>query len=356
MVIGLAWRTGFLDHPVGYKRHLSPTPLLGGSLVFAGFVVALIPLAGTYGKLALIPAGAAVLWMIGTRDDRRPVAPAWRLLAELVLAAGLVESGLGWHFLGSDVLNLLLTALWIIGVVNAVNLLDNIDGAAATVGGVGSAGICAFAVAHGDYGIGAMSLTLSGACLGFLPHNLARPSRIFLGDGGSMPMGFLLAALAMNAVDRHISNATALLAAGLLIGLPILDTSLVVVSRLRRRLSILTAGRDHLTHRLLFRLGSARRVALALAVGQALLAGLAIVGDPAGGGALPAISTAVLVQGLLAILVLETAAWARKAFTGSGSEASLSAERPAEAELSAPASTSTSELAPALEAGVGRGR
>ena len=118
-----------------------------------------------------------------------------------------------------------------------------------------------------------MAFALCGACLGFLRFNLASPARIFLGDGGSMPIGFAVAATIMSLPDTGHLSWVLIPVAVVLVGLPALDTSLVIVSRVRREAGVFTGGRDHLTHRLQSKLGSAQRVAIALAVGQALLTG-----------------------------------------------------------------------------------
>ena len=139
-------------------------------------------------------------------------------------------------------LNLLITILFVLGAVNAYNLMDNLDGAASTVGFVSAAGIGVIAVVQGDAALGALMLALSGACAGFLPFNLARPSRIFLGDGGSMPLGFLIAIGIMGLEQAALSGMTLVLVATVLVGLPAFDTLLVVVSRLRRGVAIYLGG------------------------------------------------------------------------------------------------------------------
>ena len=116
------------------------------------------------------------------------------MLAEFAAAFALWQADLGWLLFDESVLNLALTTLWVVGLVNAFNLMDNLDGAAGTVGGVSAAGVGVLAATQGETAIAAMAFALAGACAGFLRFNLARPSRVFLGDGGSMPMGFLLAA------------------------------------------------------------------------------------------------------------------------------------------------------------------
>jgi UDP-GlcNAc:undecaprenyl-phosphate GlcNAc-1-phosphate transferase len=221
----------------------------------------------------------------------------------------LYGSGAGWEVFSADWANLLLTVAWIVGLVNAFNLLDNLDGAAATVAAVSAAGIGALALVDDDGTLAAFALSISGACLGFLPRNLTRPARIFLGDGGSMSIGFLVAGGAIAAVDQPALGDASLLAGVLLVGVPILDTSLVVLSRRRAGVSLLTAGRDHLTHRLLPRLQSPRRVAIVLATTQAVLCAAAIIGHESGRVALSVLTAVCVVLGVTVIAVLESATW-----------------------------------------------
>ena len=201
------------------------------------------------------------MWAVGTVDDRIAVAPIWRLVITALTAFALYASGLGWSTAAGTGVNLFLTSLWIVGLVNAFNLMDNMDGACGTVASMAAAGIGVIAAIKGQDTITGLAFAMSGACIGFLPWNLTGPAKVFLGDGGSMPIGFLVAALAM-ATARHSTagNAGVLLGA-LLVGLPILDVTLVSVSRTRRGVSLMTGGRDHLTHRMLLRLHSPRLVA-----------------------------------------------------------------------------------------------
>jgi UDP-GlcNAc:undecaprenyl-phosphate GlcNAc-1-phosphate transferase len=307
--IRVARRTGFLDHPVGYKSHRAPTPYLGGIAVFAGFSVAGLVFGGAAGRFATLFGVAVGLLALGTLDDRIPVLPRWRVLAEVGAAVALSQAGLGWTLFSSDAANLLLTVLWVVGLVNAFNLMDNLDGATATVSLTSGAGIGVLALTNGDSTLTAFSFAISGACAGFLPRNLARPARIFLGDGGSMSLGVLVAGAAMVATRGHAVGGAALLAGALLVGLAILDTTLVVISRRRARIPLVTAGRDHLTHRLLTRLGSPRAVAAALAVTQAALCAVAIGGYELGFAALVGCACVCAALGVLAIVVLESRAW-----------------------------------------------
>ena len=306
-----AERLRFHDHPVGYKGHLAPTPYLGGAALVAGFLLGVVAFGEGVSRFAPIAAATAFLWLVGTADDRLNLRPSLRVLAELGSATLLWAFDLGWSVFSSDVANLIVTNLWVVAVVNAFAIMDNMDGAASTVGAVAAMGAGALAVIGGDVVLGAVALALSGACAGFLPFNLwASPARIFLGDGGSIPLGFVVGSAIMTAPMADDVGWSALLVAVLLVGVPALDAALVVVSRLRRGVPLATGGRDHLTHRLLQRLGSARAVALALGLAQASLCALAVSVTELGRMPVVTASVVCLVAGVLVVSRLETPAWA----------------------------------------------
>jgi UDP-GlcNAc:undecaprenyl-phosphate/decaprenyl-phosphate GlcNAc-1-phosphate transferase len=307
--IRVAHRTDFLDRPREYRRHDAPTPFLGGAAVLSAFLVAALMVGGGDGRLAALLACAALMWLLGTLDDRIAVPPVWRLLAEAGAGVVLYAAGLGWEIGRGDGLQVVLTVVWVVSLVNAFNLMDNLDGACATVACVSGAGIGTLAAIHGQAAIAGMAFAIAGACAGFLRYNLARPSKIFLGDGGSMPIGLLIAGLAM-ATARHLYFADSSLVAGaLLVGVPILDTTLVSVSRPRRGVTLVTGGRDHLTHRLLLRLRSPRAVAACLALLQLVLCAAAVAGDRIGSTALYVIGGVGCAAGVVAIAVLDSPAW-----------------------------------------------
>lgn len=307
--IALARRTGFYDHPVGYKAHGAPTPYLGGAAVLAGLLFAAF-LCGRgdalFGPIATI---ALVLWALGTVDDRYPIGPLPRLAVEVCAGAALFIAGGGWSIFPGEVLNLGLTVLFVVGVVNAYNLMDNMDGASGAVALASAAVLGLFATVYGDPGLGAISLALAGACVGFLPFNLASPARIFLGDGGSMPIGFVLAATIMSLPGGVHLGWVAIPVTVVLVGLPALDTALVIVSRLRRRAGVFTGGRDHLTHRLRTRMDSPRRVALALAAGQAFLCCSGVVLLQFGRADALAGSLGMMLLGAFVVAMLESPEW-----------------------------------------------
>lgn len=304
LAIRLARATGFLDRPVGYKKHGRPTPYLGG----LGVIAAVLPvalLAGGDLEVVVIAACAAGLCLVGIVDDRAHLGPAVRVLAEFTAAFALWRMDIGWMLWDGGFLDLVLTTLWVVGLVNAFNLMDNLDGATGTVGGVSALGVGVLAATQSEPEIAAMMFALAGGCAGFLRFNLARPSKVFLGDGGSMPIGFLLAA-GITAIGSTGGFGTAAVFAVVpLVGLAVLDTSLVVFSRLRRGVGVFTGGRDHLTHRLLDHVGTPRNVAIALAGAQALLCGLGFLLYDASIVAVFLASTAYVLLGVLAIALLE---------------------------------------------------
>jgi UDP-GlcNAc:undecaprenyl-phosphate/decaprenyl-phosphate GlcNAc-1-phosphate transferase len=305
VAIAVATRTNFRDHPAGHKAHGAPTPYLGGAAVLGGFLLGAVTVGDEVGRLGPIVAGTMVLWVLGTFDDRVDVSPGVRLTVEVAAAAGLWALDLGWAVAGSDALNLLLTVAWVVGLVNAFNLMDNADGAAATVGSITALAVATLALAEDDVALAALCLGLAGACVGFLPYNLSAPARIFLGDGGSLPIGFALAASIMALPGNEAGGWEVLLAGMLLAGLPVLDTVLVLVSRRRRRMPLFRGGRDHLAHRLVGRLPSPVAVAVALGAGQAAVAAVAVGAVRLGEGSVVAAWCLWFAAGAAAVAYLE---------------------------------------------------
>jgi len=301
----VARRTGFLDQPVGYKKHGHPTPYLGGSAVMLAFVVVAVAFGAGFGRFLPVVLGAVALWVVGTIDDRVNLSPLLRVGVTIAAAVGLWAGDLGWSVFDGSALDLGLTIVWVLGLVNAFNLMDNLDGATGSVAAASAVGIGAFALVNDDAALAALSFGLVGACLGFLRSNLAQPARIFLGDGGSMPVGFVIAAMAIAAPRVAEMGNEAVLIAALLTGLVILDTTLVVISRRRHGVPLLTGGRDHLTHRLLGIVGSARRVAGTLATAQLGLCALALLAASVGRSAVLSVAILVGAAGLGAIAWLE---------------------------------------------------
>ncbi len=310
VAIAVAGRTGFHDRPFGYKGHSSPTPYLGGAAVVTAFLLAGVTLGGEVSRLSPIVICTFGIWCLGTVDDKLNLSPALRLAVEFGAATVLWATGLGWSLFESGALDLLITNLWVVGLLNAFNLMDNMDGAAATVGTVTAMATGILAWIQGDVELAILCICMSGACAGFLPYNLAGPARIFLGDGGSLPVGFVVAATIMALPNGGGIGLPGVLAALILAGLPVVDTALVMISRRRAAVPLLMGGRDHMTHRLATRLGSARTVALTLGTIQALLGALAIGVIELGQGSIVSAWAIWFVVATAAVVVLETRSWA----------------------------------------------
>ena len=307
LAIRIADRLEFYDLPIGYKGHAAPTPYLGGTAVVAGFVAVVLLLTGDWERTIPVLSGVVLLWLIGTVDDRRTVTPLTRVIVEVALGAGLWALGLGWELGLGAAVDLALTALWLVAVINAFNFFDNMDGASSSMAAVVAVGIALLGIVEGDTWLAVVATALCGACVGFLPHNLfASPARIFLGDGGRMPIGFAVAALVMIGTAGAAAEWQSLAMGVMLVGVPALDTTLVIVSRLRQGIPILTGGRDHVTHRTRQRLQTTRAVALTLGGAQALFSALALVAIGAGPAAIVGAVALYVAAAGAAIVVLDT--------------------------------------------------
>lgn len=307
--IAIAGRTGFLDAPAGYKAHRRPTPYLGGAAVLAAAALPILLFRDDLDRYWPLLLGAIGLAVVGTIDDRVNLSPYLRVGAEVLAAWLLWTQDLGWSFLDSELANFLLTAFWITGIVNAFNLMDNLDGAASSVAAVSSACVAALALIGGDSALALIAVALGGALVGFLRFNLSRPARIFLGDGGSMAIGFLLAGGLIAAPMGELSGWPAVVAAGVVVGLPAFDTSMVVLSRRRRGAPVFSGARDHTTHRLLAFLKTPQAVAAALAAMQAALCGLAIEATRLGSNAAIVLACFVVLLGMAMVVAADGARW-----------------------------------------------
>jgi UDP-GlcNAc:undecaprenyl-phosphate GlcNAc-1-phosphate transferase len=310
LAIRVAKRTRFYDVPREYRRHAAPTPLLGGAALLVGWLVGSAATTGFFYARGLVVLGCGLaLWLLGTVDDRVAIAPKWRLLAELLAGVALVVAGLGWQTGAGGVVNVALTLFWTVGLVNAFNLMDNMDGACATVTVLSALGAGALAIIKGHPALAGMAFALAGAAAAFLRWNLARPAKIFLGDGGSMLAGFLVAALVMIVSHKAPAGNAGLLLGALLVGVPIFDVALVSLSRHRRGVPLVTGGRDHLTYRILLVRRSPHAVAAMLASAQLLLCALGIGGYELGARGVSLVALVAFLCGVTAVVVLDTPRW-----------------------------------------------
>jgi UDP-GlcNAc:undecaprenyl-phosphate/decaprenyl-phosphate GlcNAc-1-phosphate transferase len=260
-----ALRTGVVAVPRARDVHVKPVPLLGGAAIYAAFVIAILLLGDQayVRELVGILLGATLISLFGLADDRwglgAPIKMAGQALAGVVLILG----GTQVQLFEYSWLNWAITLVWVVGITNALNFLDNMDGLSGGIATIASAFFLLLAAMNEPRQVlvGAMAAALIGACIGFLRYNL-NPATIFMGDTGALFLGFILAALAIKL--RFPANVTVVtwMAPLCVLAVPIFDTSLVVVARLRRRVNpFTTAGKDHLSHRFVA-LGMTKREAV----------------------------------------------------------------------------------------------
>jgi UDP-GlcNAc:undecaprenyl-phosphate GlcNAc-1-phosphate transferase len=271
----LAHRTGVLDRPGGHKTHKSITPYMGGLAVAGGLLLIAAVSSGATNQLLVVVLGALLLGAVGLLDDIGGLNPALRLAYQAAAGVALwlvgIRAGLND---GSEITELVLTVMWVVAVVNAFNLIDNMDGVAAGVAVASTIGIAAISAANGDVLVASLALSVAGACLGFLRYN-APPASIFLGDAGSMLLGFLVAALILKLDLPVQANAPRMLAVVLLAAAPLFDLTLVMVDRWRGGRRLWVGGTDHLSHRLVASGATPRGVFAAFVAAQAVCSFLA---------------------------------------------------------------------------------
>jgi len=238
-------------------------PLLGGVALYLAFIVALLLFGERryVSELIGILVGATLVSFLGIWDDRWGIRPLLKLGGQSLAATLLFLSGVQVAFLHNPILDFGVTLLWVVGMTNALNLLDNMDGLSGGIGAVAAAFFLLLAALNGQYLVGSLAAALLGACLGFLYYNL-NPATIFMGDAGSLFLGFVLAAVGIKLrFPGHPDNITWMIPV-IVLGIPVFDTTLVVISRLRRGLNPITSpGKDHLSHRLV-RMGLSQREAV----------------------------------------------------------------------------------------------
>ena len=276
---------GMVVVPRNDRWHRDPTPTMGGVAIVLAFSTTLIASKFLNPYSADIPWGIMVsvliIFFLGLYDDMRELSPPMKLAGQIVAASLVVAQGYTTNFftprIGNPIVaqipNILLTLVWIVGITNAINLLDNMDGLAAGIAFSAAIFLGYLFWRAGNYSMLAVSLALAGGVLGFLVFNFP-PASIFMGDSGSMFLGFTLSVLAI-ARQPQASNVLAILGVPtLLFLLPILDTALVTTTRILRGESPVQGGRDHTSHRLIAFGFSERQVLLAL-FSVAIITGIA---------------------------------------------------------------------------------
>lgn len=250
----VALRVGIISVPRSRDIHVDPVPLLGGAAIYGAFLITFLFFNSRdfVSEAISILLGSSLIALMGLIDDQRGLSASVKLIIQAIAAGVLIYGGIQVKLFSEPWMNWILTAFWIIGITNAMNLLDNMDGLSGGIAFVASAFFLLLATMNSPRQVlvAAMAAALMGACAGFLRYNLSS-SKIFMGDTGSLFIGFMLASLAIKL--RFPSNASIVtwMVPVFVLGIPVFDTTMVFLSRLRRGLNPLTAaGKDHISHRL----------------------------------------------------------------------------------------------------------
>jgi UDP-GlcNAc:undecaprenyl-phosphate/decaprenyl-phosphate GlcNAc-1-phosphate transferase len=274
LVRAFARRYGFVAAPKSDRWHKKPTAMLGGTAIWLSVLIThTVFISGTtYGRFILL--ASTFLFIVGLVDDLLHIKPYQKLIGQVMGAAYVVYYGLSLPWTGSVLLNMALAIFWLIGITNAINLLDNMDGLASGIAVIAAGFLALSFVNTGQYAEALVMLIFAGALLGFLVYN-SNPASIFMGDCGSMFVGFFLASSALINVSggRSRSLLPVLAVPILVLFIPIFDTTFVTVLRKLSGRSASVGGRDHTSHRLVA-LGMSERHAVLMLYGFAALSGL----------------------------------------------------------------------------------
>jgi UDP-GlcNAc:undecaprenyl-phosphate GlcNAc-1-phosphate transferase len=274
LVRGAARRYGWIARPSVDRWHDEPVALLGGIAIF-GAVGAGVGGSGALATYAWpVWLGGALIFGTGLADDLLDIRPEAKLVAQILATALLLYAGNAFWRGGPFWVSIPLTFLWVIGITNAFNLIDGLDGLAASIGVVAATALALIGGAIGQGGLATVGATLAGASLGFLVYN-AKPARIFMGDCGSLFLGYMLSVVALG-VQSTGEPVTGTLVPVVVLAVPIFDTTFVTVTRILGGRRVTEGGNDHTHHRLV-RLGlSERGAVLALSGISALFATAAL--------------------------------------------------------------------------------
>jgi UDP-GlcNAc:undecaprenyl-phosphate GlcNAc-1-phosphate transferase len=284
----LARKVGAIDDPKQDDRriHTVPIPRLGGLGIFAGFMVSFLIFGELDQTVAGILVGAVVLVVVGAIDDINPlkwwlklggqlaaasIPVAYGLRAEIFTNPGIFSEG---GFIDIGVFAVPVTILWIIGITNAVNLIDGLDGLAVGVSGIASLSMLLIALALGNPAAAVLAAALTGGCLGFLPYNF-NPARLFMGDSGALFLGYMLSCVSILGMFKFYALLSVV--PFLILGLPILDTTIVFFRRISKGKNPLsTPDRKHVHHRLID-MGFSQKQAVAILYSVSAVLGLSAV-------------------------------------------------------------------------------
>ncbi|EAX47438.1 glycosyl transferase, family 4 [Thermosinus carboxydivorans Nor1] len=253
----LAIKAGALDAPDARKVHTHPIPRLGGLAIYLGFVLAVLASMHVNREIMGLLMGGTVILVVGIIDDLKQLPARVKLLGQIVAAMVLLLFNVRIEWLTNpfgdmiylDYFSIPLTILWVVGLTNTVNLIDGLDGLAAGVSTIASITILLVALQQNFWTVAILTAALAGSALGFLYHNF-NPAKIFMGDTGSMFLGYMLAAVSILGTVKSAAT-IALVVPIVALGLPIMDTAFAIIRRYSSGQPIFKPDKGHLHHRLL---------------------------------------------------------------------------------------------------------
>ncbi len=323
----IAHRIGAIDLPSGRRIHTRPTPRLGGLAIVVGVMIPTLYYLPDDPAIRGLVVGAALIAALGVVDDVLGVDPPVKLLAQIACACVPVSAGLTIDHITLPLLGVgdlgafqyPVSVLWFVALVNMINFIDGMDGLAAGVAGLGAINLAIIAASLNRADSAIMAASIAGACAAFLFFNF-HPARVFMGDTGAMFLGFMVAGVAISGVMKSTATVAVVLPL-LVLAIPILDTSFVIMKRLKHGLPVYGADRSHFHHRF-FTIGwGQRKTVLALYGWCALMGVIALLirfvpyRDPSGGLSLVGVSVlgaaglAGVAAALYLIYVLEILKW-----------------------------------------------
>lgn len=318
-----ALRYGMVDKPGPRKVHVKPMPLLGGIAIYLSFAlgVLLTRHGGPYEQVLAILSGAALVALVGFLDDGGLLHHQVKLfigmpVAAIILLVSGVRAELFSQFISGAVgtaLDVCFTIFWVVGITAAFSILDHMDGLCAGIAGVAAAFFTLTAIFSGQTMVRVLGAAVLGAALGFLRWNF-NPAKIFMGDGGAMFLGFLMATLGLKIRPEGAQFPVTWFVPILILGVPVFDTMLISISRSRRGLLPFTSpGKDHTAHRL-SNLGLGHRGAVLALYAFAFVSGaLSLVVSRVSLQIAIAIALGLVLAGLAGVYLLETVPFERQA-------------------------------------------
>lgn len=260
VAIRIAPKVGAMDIPKDNRRmHSKAMPRFGGMAIFLGVLLSMCLMLSMSKKMMVIMAGGAAMYILGVVDDIKTLRAATKFLVQIVIAIVMYMCDIRVNFLSNffgygraelnEVFCFVVTVIWIVGITNTVNLVDGLDGLAAGTTAIASLCIAYVGYIHGMYLSTGALLALAGGALGFLPFNFY-PSKIFMGDSGSLFLGFMMSTLSVIGLVKQ-ATLVAVIIPVLVMGFPIFDTVYAIIRRVINRRPIMEADRLHLHHRLI---------------------------------------------------------------------------------------------------------